>query len=306
VTDSKFGQVGRIEVHPIPTVTLSDHQFLEGSHEGIPALIAGELRLPTGSGAFPAVILIHGSGGIGGNVGRWATEFVKMGVAAFIVDCFTGRGIASTIPDQSLLGGLAMIYDAYRALELLGRHTSVDCSRVGLMGFSKGGFAALYASMRRFQAFYAPAGVEFAAYIPFYARCDIRFDRDEDISDKPIRMFHGEDDDWVPVGPAREYAARLQAAGRDVTLTTYPGARHAFDSTTYPPAFTFTDAEITTRCRLVEKGGQIINLETGKPFTHQDGCVTRGATVGSNSAAYERARAEVAEFLKQIFRLSSI
>jgi dienelactone hydrolase len=302
---SSAGSIGRIELYPIPTMTLSDRQFIRGSKDGVPAVIAGELCFPVGDGPFPAVVLVHGSGGVGGNVNRWAGELNEIGVAAFLLDCFTGRQISSTIPDQSQLGGLAMIYDAYRALELLCGHPGIDSARVGLMGFSKGGFVALYASMKRFQAFYAPAGTEFAIYIPFYARCDISFEQDEDVADRPIRMYHGEADDWVPVAPARRYVARLQAAGKDVLLTTYPGARHAFDSPTYPPVFTFVDAEISNGCRLAERDGEIINLETGRPFTNRDACVTRGATVGAHPEAYELARLSVRRVLSEVFRLGN-
>jgi dienelactone hydrolase len=303
MTNDIFAQTGRIEVHPIHTLTLSDHQFLTGSKDGAPALIAGELRFPAGTGPFPAVVLVHGSGGVGSNVNRWAAELNRLGIAAFIIDCFTGRGITSTIPDQSRLGSLTMIYDAYRALGWLSEHSGIDSSRIALMGFSKGGFVALYAGMRRFQTYYAPPGTEFAAYFPFYARCDIAFERDEDVSDRPIRMFHGEEDDWVPVGPARRYVARLQAAGKDISLTSYPGARHVFDSPTYPPVFTFADAEISNQCRLAERDGEIINLETGKPFTHRDACITRGATVGASPEAYEPALQSVKGTLREVFRL---
>jgi dienelactone hydrolase len=303
MTNDIFAQTGRIEVHPIHTLTLSDHQFLTGSKDGAPALIAGELRFPAGNGPFPAVVLVHGSGGVGSNVNRWAAELNRLGIAAFIIDCFTGRGITSTIPDQSRLGSLTMIHDTYRALGWLSEHSGIDSSRIALMGFSKGGFVALYAGMRRFQANYAPPGTEFAAFFPFYARCDIAFERDEDVSDRPIRMFHGEEDDWVPVEPARRYVARLQAAGKDISLTTYPGARHAFDSPTYPPVFTFPDAEISNQCRLAEGDGEIINLETGKPFTHRDACITRGATVGASPEAYERALQSVKGTLSEVFRL---
>jgi len=38
--------VARTEVIPIPTVTLSDEQFLLGNHDGAPTSIAGVLRVP--------------------------------------------------------------------------------------------------------------------------------------------------------------------------------------------------------------------------------------------------------------------
>lgn len=304
MTIPSFQCTGRIEIHPISTQTLSDHEFLSGKKNGTAALIAGELRQPVGNGPFPAVVLVHGSGGAGGNIDRWAMELNRLGVAAFILDCFSGRGIRSTIPDQSQLGSLTMIFDAYRALEVLAKQPSMDANRIALMGFSKGGFAALYASMKRFQDYFAPAHAKFAAYVAFYPRCDIAFFQDEDVADRPIRIFHGEADDWVPVEPVRRYVARLEAAGKDVSLTTYLGARHAFDSTTYPPVFTFSEAEISHHCRLEEKDAQIINLDTGKPFTNQDACVTRGASVGSNDAAYQKAHSDVMKFLKTLFHLA--
>ena len=37
---------GRIEIHPIPTVTVTSQQFLTGDRYGKPVTLAGELRLP--------------------------------------------------------------------------------------------------------------------------------------------------------------------------------------------------------------------------------------------------------------------
>jgi predicted esterase len=69
---------------------------------------------------------------------------------------------------------------------------------------------------------HGPSGLEFAAYIPFYAICNIEFINDTDVSDKPIRQFHGSADDYVPVAPCRSYFERLKLAGKDAVLTEYP------------------------------------------------------------------------------------
>ena len=71
-------------------MTLTDQQFLTGDKNGTPATIGGELRLPPSRERVPAVILVHGSGGIGTNVDRWAQELNGIGVAAFLLDTFTG------------------------------------------------------------------------------------------------------------------------------------------------------------------------------------------------------------------------
>lgn len=297
--------ISRIELYAIDSLTLSDTQFLNGARDGKPAHLAGELRLPVGTGPFPAVVLLHSSFGVSAGVDRWARELNAIGIAAFLLDSFSGRGIFHTINDQSQLGGLNMIYDAYRALELLAARQQIDARRIALMGFSKGGFAALYAAMRRFQRAYAPENAEFAAYVALYARADVRFRQDEDVSDRPIRLHHGEADDWIPLAPTRAYVQRLQQAGKDVRLATYPEARHSFDNVHYPAVLRFPDAEISAACRREESAsGEIINMDTGQLASAKDSCVTRGATVGYNLPAHEAALKSVQEFFKEAFALA--
>jgi dienelactone hydrolase len=299
------GQSGKTELHSFDTKTLTDQQFLTGSKDGESVRIAGELRLPPGNGRLPAVVLVHGSGGIGANVNQWAEELNKIGVATFVLDSFTGRGIVQTITNQAQLGNLAMIVDAYKALELLSKDARIDSSRIARMDFSKGGFVALYASLKRFQRMYGPTNVEFAAYIPFYAPCYPTFIDDNNVSDRPIRLFHGASDDYVPVAPCREYVARLRKAGKDVQLTEFAGAFHTFDNPLNLPVPSLPNAEVTYHCRREERpGGEIINLETGRPFTLNDSCVTRGATVGYDAKAREDAVKAIKDFLRSLWKLS--
>lgn len=254
---------------------------------------------------MPAVVLIHGSGGVGANVHGWAQELNAIGVAALILDTFTGRGITQTVTDQSLLSNFSMILDAYKALELLSGHPRIDSKRIAVMGFSKGGFAALYSSMKRFQTLWGPPGKEFAAYIAFYTRCDTPFLEDENVSDHPIRLFHGSADDYVPIDPARRYADRLRRAGRDVQLTVYEGAHHSFDNPLNPSVLSLPDAILPSNCRREEKQpGDIVNLDAGKTFAWLDVCVTRGATVGYDRHACEEAIKTVKDFLQTQWKLS--
>jgi dienelactone hydrolase len=151
VPASILAQAANTEIYSIDTMTLTNKQILTGAKDGKPARIGGELRMPQGKGPFPAVVLVHGSGGVGSNADQWSREFNSIGIAAFLPDSFTGRGILDTRADQSQLDHLGMMYDAYHALELLSRHPLIDPSRIAIMGFSKGGVAALRSSMKRFQ-----------------------------------------------------------------------------------------------------------------------------------------------------------
>jgi dienelactone hydrolase len=298
VSDSS-AQVARTELHAIPTLTLSDRQFLIGDKNGTPVTITGALRIPRlGADRLPAVILLHGSGGIGANVDYWSQELNGIGLATFITDSFTARGIQSTVADQELLGRLNMTYDAYRALGVLTAHPRIDPARVVLMGFSRGGQATLYASLKRFQRMHAPDGVTFAAYVPFYTPCFTTYIGDEDLGDKPIRMFHGSADDYVPVAPCRAYVERLHKAGKDVTLTEYPNAHHAFDNMLLKVA-TAPQSQTTRHCTMKEEPeGAIINAVTKQPFSMQDPCVERGPTLGYNAEATTAATQAVKDFLR--------
>jgi len=121
----------------------------------------------------------------------------------FILDCFTGRHVGEGLVSESRVDFMTMLVDAYKALEILANHPRIDPSRIALMGFSRGGRVALYASLKRFQHIYGPAGLEFAAYIPFYPACWTTYIEDEQVSEGPIRIFHGTADDWAPIEPCR-------------------------------------------------------------------------------------------------------
>jgi len=141
----------RIETIPIQTLTISDEQFLTGDASGRPTIISGTLKVAQGSGHLPLVILLHGSGGIEENAVVWERLFGSLDISTFSIDSFTGRGIVSTVADQSQLGRLNMILDLYRSLATLEAHPRVDPNRIAVMGFSRGGQAALYATLKRFQ-----------------------------------------------------------------------------------------------------------------------------------------------------------
>jgi dienelactone hydrolase len=299
-----FAQL-RLEIIPIESVTLTGEQFLAGDAPGKPVTLAGELRLPRpGTDKLPAVILVHGSGGIGVNIDEWARELNGWGVAAFILDSFSARGITSTVADQSLLAHLAMMVDAYRALGKLAQHPRIDPSRIGVMGFSKGAVAAVFSSSERFYHLYGPSNAKFAAHIGLYTPCNTRYREDDKATGRPIRLFHGIADDYVSIEPCRTYVGQLKKAGVDVSLAEFAGATHAYDSTAYKERIVLPQAMSSRNCSLVEgERGQIMNAKTGKAFDYNDPCMEKGASVGYNAAATQGTRDGVKAFLSITFGL---
>jgi dienelactone hydrolase len=295
----------RVELHAFPSLTLSDQQFLSGDASGKPVTMTGEFRIAQGSGRLPVVILMHGSGGIGANIEPWTRTFNAMGVSTFAIDGFTGRGLTAVSTDQASLGRLNFILDIYRALELLAKHPRVDPDRIVLMGFSRGGQAALYASLTRFNKLWNKSGVQFAAYIPFYPDCATSYAGETDVAERPIRIFHGMPDDYNPVASCKPYIQRLRETGRDVALTEYPDAQHGFDTPLNPGAvIVATGAQTVRGCKIREaEGGVLLNVSTQQPFSYKDDCVQFNPHVGGNAEATQAARLAVADFVRQVFRL---
>jgi dienelactone hydrolase len=289
----------RVELYAIPSLTISDQQFLTGDSNGKPVTVAGEFRIAQGSGRLPVVVLMHGSSGVGPNIEPWTHQFNQMGISTFVIDGFSGRGLTAVGPNQALLGRLNLIVDIYRSLDILAKHPRVDPERIVLMGFSRGGQAALYASLDRFDKLWNKSGVRFAGYVPFYPDCS-------KVANRPIRIFHGTPDDYNPVASCKAYVARLQDAKRDIVLTEYPDSAHGFDAGLLGVSTVnvSVNAQTARHCHIREgEGGVLINADTQAPFSYKDACIELNPHVGGNPATAEQARKAVSDFLQALFKL---
>jgi dienelactone hydrolase len=142
-----------------------------------------------------------------------------------------------------------------------------------------------------------PTNLEFAAYIGFYANCNFTYHDDDDVSDKPIRLFHGTADDFVPLAQCHAYVERPKAKGKDVQLTEYAGAGHVFDWKAMKKPMRLEKAKTSRECQLAEtQDGVIINVKTKEPFTWADPCVQHGVTLAYD----EKAATEVRNAIKEL------
>jgi dienelactone hydrolase len=299
------GIAARSEIYTIATLNLTDKQFLLGDKNGKEVNVGGILRFPPKpvSAKIPVIFLVHGSSGMASNIDFWSNHFLSEGYATFSMDSFTGRGLTIVGPNQASLGRLNMVLDSYRAMEILAKHPRLDASRFVMMGFSRGGQAALFSSLQRFNDTWNQSGTQFVAHIPFYADCGTSYITDEKTTGKPIRLHHGKTDDYNPIASCRSYVEKLKAANQDVELDEYDFGPHAFDSPlgTTPPSVS-KDAQTARNCHIVEKTkGVLINAQTNQEFKYTDSCIELNPHVGADEDARTKAAQKVDAFLATLF-----
>jgi dienelactone hydrolase len=191
------------ETLSIPSLTLTDEQFLSGdSSGGTPVTLTGQLRFPSWDEHLPVVVLLHGSGGPEGGPAPYWRDFLNgMGIATLRLDSFTGRGVENVAENQSQLGWFAQMVDMYRAVDVLAAHPKIDPARIAVMGFSRGGTSVLYGSLQRFRKPYGPTKAKISAFIPFYPRCNLQLVDELGLGDALVREFHGTADNGTSPGP---------------------------------------------------------------------------------------------------------
>jgi dienelactone hydrolase len=170
---------------------------------------------------YPAVVVLHGCGGISSHSAAIADRLGSWGYVALTVDSLGPRGIAgrcyaNTFIDQA--------FDAYAAFRYLSRLAFVDPARIAVLGQSMGGKAALYAIARDLAAQHFTE--RFRAAIAYYPDCAVATASD---LTAPLLVLIGEKDEWNPAERCREVAAHRPPDSAPIALGVYPGVHHAFD-----------------------------------------------------------------------------
>jgi uncharacterized protein len=122
----------------MPRLDLYGEEEVVFGHDRV--ALAGSLLLPPGSGPFPAVVLVHGSGPDSREPYRaLADHFARNGIAALIYD---KRGVGASSGDWRTAGFEELARDALEAVRMLRVRPEIDASMVGLWGISQGGWVA--------------------------------------------------------------------------------------------------------------------------------------------------------------------
>ncbi|MBI4548298.1 MAG: dienelactone hydrolase family protein [Ignavibacteriae bacterium] len=200
----------------ISAVTTSTVQYLSGKDT-----VKAFLCAPEGKGPFPAIIIIHEWWGLNDWIKNNAKRLASQGYITLAVDLYHGK--VTTSPDQAheFMRGLPedrAARDLQSAVQYLRTRSDVNAKRIGSIGWCMGGGYSLVTALN----------------IPDLAACVICYGRlvtdTASISNIPCPMLgiFGKDDQGITAESVREFEATCKKARKEIEVTMYENAGHAF------------------------------------------------------------------------------
>ncbi len=233
-----ISMVAAISVAHAPISALAEKVSFPGAKgEGFPSVdeVTGDLFFPEGAtGKVPAVLLVHGSGGIDGRGEFHAEALRKAGIATLEIFMFNRGG-------RPKAGHTTTLTHAFGALKYLASRPEIDPKAIGVMGFSWGGNVSLRSASKEVSdAFMGPDGqLRFAAHAPFYPVCWSHQKMSVDPNNKtykaftgaPLLLFAGGEDDYGGPDDCKDLIAGFPEETRKyMAVQFYPTATHGWDT----------------------------------------------------------------------------
>jgi predicted peptidase len=168
------------------------------------------------SKSYPLIVYLHGSRDTVSRDSNYYSEAFQSQHPAFMITpkCTDPNlGWGDTWHDQHTSHAAKVV----KLIDSLASHLSIDKKRIYIYGISMGGFGVfsmLAKEPGKFAAAYAICGGSDTKAAP-------------KLLNTPLWIFHGTDDDIVPVHLSRDiYKEILKLGGKVVKYTEYPGVKH--------------------------------------------------------------------------------
>ena len=184
-------------------------------------------------GKRPGVLVVHEWWGMNEHARHQAERLARAGYVGFALDMY-GDGKVTTHPQDAQAFAaeatkdpavVAARFDAAR--EQLERDPHVDPKRIGAIGYCFGGGIVL--GMAR-------SGADLGAVATFHGALGTEHPAEPGKVRAPILVMTGTADPFVPPEQVAKFEQEMKAAGANVRIIRYPGAKHAF---TNPRAGTY-------------------------------------------------------------------
>jgi dienelactone hydrolase len=202
-------------------------------------VLDGYLYKPAAESRFVVLVMFHGCAGALGRNGAITQRFRDtakllngMGYGVLLVDSFNPRGerqICTVTPKARSIQEEQRWLDAYGAIEYLNTRADVVTGRIGAIGFSHGGTAAVQVMNAELPVKKSGAP-GFAAAVAMYPGCASTLAaRPDYVAYAPLLILASELDDWTPARYCQKLAERSKERGQPVDIEIYPEAYHGFD-----------------------------------------------------------------------------
>jgi carboxymethylenebutenolidase len=179
------------------------------------------LCVPEGSGPFPAVRVVHEWWGLNEWVRGSAERLAKEGYVTLAIDLYRGRVAGSAGDAHELMRGVPedrAVRDLRAGFAYLRGMKSVIPGKIGSVGWCMGGGYSLQAAV---------SIPELSATVVCYGRLVTDSAAIAGIR-SPLLGIFGAEDRGIPEASVLEFEKTLRGMGKDVDVTVYPGAGHAF------------------------------------------------------------------------------
>ncbi len=180
----------------------------------------------------PAVIIVHGSGGVDSRGGHYAQELNKIGIATLEIDLWAARGVKTALERPKTVQ--ETLPDTYAALNFLVNNPNIAANKIGITGFSWGGVVSMLTSVEANNIKYAINGERFAAHAPFYPVCWVYNKAPgyefKDLTGAPVLIQAGKADLYDAPDTCEKLLETVPAKDRaNVKLIMHDNATHAWE-----------------------------------------------------------------------------
>jgi dienelactone hydrolase len=220
----------------VPAIAAEKIEFGVGEYR-----LQAELYRPSGTGPFPTVVAMHGCSGLYDSSGAtraqyvdWGERLAAQGIAVLFPDSYNSRGFGASqcrVRNRMVRPFRERVADAQAARNWLLAQDWVVKDRIGLLGWSTGGNAALWTVRPRI----APndGHPDFRSAVVLYPGCR-RLGDSAWSARIPTLILIGAADNWTLARDCEQMVAGARGRSAHATIVKYRDAYHYFDRENLP------------------------------------------------------------------------